>query len=140
MPDKIGQVRSNSDLERMFRDMGDYFAEEIVVVNPDGSPVGGSGGGETSPSTGTTTSVANAIASGTILAANVNRKGATIFNDDTAGTGATLKIKLGATASVSSFTYAIAPMGYYEVPFGYTGVIDGIASAATGNVRITEVV
>lgn len=90
------------------------------------------------PATSAQSTVANSASSVTVLAANAARKGATIFNDDTASTGATLKIKLGATASASSFTYAIAPQGYYEVPFGYTGIIDGIASAATGNARVTE--
>jgi hypothetical protein len=83
-------------------------------------------------------SVANSTSSVSLLASNANRLGATIFNDDTASTGATLKVKLGATASSTSFTVEIAPRGYYEVPYGYTGAIDGIASAATGNARITE--
>ncbi len=84
------------------------------------------------------TSVVNAIATTSLLASNANRLGATIFNDDTANTGATLRVKLGATASATSFTVAIAAQGYYEIPFNYTGAIDGIASAATGNARITE--
>ena len=84
------------------------------------------------------TSVANSATTVSLLASNANRLGATIFNDDTASTGATLKVKLGATASATSYTVAIAPQGYYEVPYGYTGAIDGIASAATGNARISE--
>lgn len=88
--------------------------------------------------TPTQSSVANSVSNVTLLAANANRLGATIFNDDTAGSGATLKVKLGATASASSFTVAVAPQGYFEVPFHYTGIIDGIASAATGNARITS--
>lgn len=94
---------------------------------------------EVRAATPTQTSPANSASSFTVLAANANRLGATIFNDDTAVTGATLKLKLGATASASSFTVEIAPRGYYEVPFGYTGIIDGIASAASGNARVTEV-
>ena len=82
-------------------------------------------------------SVANSTSSVSLLASNANRLGATIYNDDSAG-GATLKVKLGATASATSFTVAIKAEGYFEVPFGYTGAIDGIASAATGNARITE--
>lgn len=93
---------------------------------------------ETRSATGTQTSVANSASNVTVLASNANRLGATIFNDDTAGTGAKLKIKLGATASSTSFTAVISPQGYYEVPFNYTGIIDGIASAATGNARVTE--
>lgn len=93
---------------------------------------------ETRAATPAQSSVANSITSVSLLASNANRLGTTIFNDDTAGSGATLKVKLGATASATSFTVAIAPQGYFEVPFSYTGAIDGIASAATGNARITE--
>lgn len=88
--------------------------------------------------TATQSSVNNSASSVTALAANTTRRGATIFNDDTAVTGATVKLKLGATASSTSFSVIIAPQGYYEVPFGYTGIIDAIASAATGALRITE--
>lgn len=83
-------------------------------------------------------SVANSTSSVTALASNAARRGATLFNDDTAVSGASVKLKLGATASATSFSAVILPQGYYEVPFGYTGVIDAIASAATGNLRITE--
>ncbi len=88
--------------------------------------------------TSTLTNVNNSASSVTVLAANVARRGATIYNDDTAISGAVLKIKFGATASSTSFTVAIQPAGYFEVPFGYTGIIDGIASAATGTARVTE--
>lgn len=114
------------------------IAGNVEVVNDVGNPLPVSGTVSTTlhtSATGTQTSVANAVTNVTLLAANSDRKGATIYNDDTA---AILKIKLGATASASSFTCAIAPGGYYEVPFGYTGIIDGIASVATGNARITE--
>jgi hypothetical protein len=47
-------------------------------------------------------------------------------------------LKLGATASATSFTTKMNPGAYYEVPFGYTGAIDGIWDTATGNARITE--
>ncbi len=89
----------------------------------------------TAPATGTLTSVNNSVTSVTVLASNAARKGATIYNDDTA---AILKIKFGATASSTSFVYAIPAAGYFEVPFGYTGIIDGIASVATGAARVTE--
>jgi len=79
--------------------------------------------------------VANAIANVTLKAANANRKGLMIYND---ATGATLSIKLGATASATSFTVKLVAGAYYEVPYGYTGIIDAIASAAEGNARITE--
>lgn len=84
--------------------------------------------------TSAVTSVAAATSSTTLLALNAQRRGATIHNDSTA----ILYLKLGATASTSSFTVKIAADGYYEVPFGYTGVIDGIWAAANGNARVTE--
>lgn len=79
-------------------------------------------------------SVAGSASSVTILAANTARAGATIANDSSA----VLYLKLGATASTTSFTVAMAANSYYEVPFGYTGIIDGIWASATGSARITE--
>jgi hypothetical protein len=90
--------------------------------------------------TGTTTSVNDQATSVTLLAANPARKGATIYNDSPG----LLYVKLGATASVTDFTALLLGNGsgvggYYEVPAGYTGIIDGIWSAdASGAARITE--
>lgn len=90
---------------------------------------------ETRSATPSQTSVNDTASSTTILASNANRLGATVYNDSTA----VLYLKLGATASTTSFTVAMAAASYYEVPFGYTGVIDGIwASDASGAARITE--
>jgi hypothetical protein len=85
--------------------------------------------------TSTVTSVSASASSTTILAANnVRRYNAAIYNDSTA----TLYLKLGATASVTSFTVRMEAYSYYEVPGDYTGVIDGIWSSATGAARVTE--
>jgi hypothetical protein len=89
---------------------------------------------ETRSATGTTTSVASSASNVTILPSNANRLGATIFNDSTT----ILYLKLGATASTSNFTVKMQADGFYEVPFNYTGIIDGIWSSANGNARITE--
>jgi hypothetical protein len=122
------KAKYTDGITKLFVDQGDgTWAERVVAT---------SGASSSGSATGTQTSVANATSSGTLLAASSARKGAAIYNDDNA---ATLKIKLGAAASATSFTYAIAPGGYYEVPFSYTGIITGIASAATGNARVTEV-
>jgi hypothetical protein len=86
--------------------------------------------------TPTQTSVAGSASSVSLLAANNARKGATITNDSTA----ILYVKLGATASVTSYTVKMQTDAYYEVPFGYVGAIDGIWASATGNARITEIV
>lgn len=90
---------------------------------------------ETRPTTGATTTVAGSASSVTLLASNTSRRGASIYNDSTAD----LYLKLGATASTSSFTEKLGQDERYELPFpAYTGIIDGIWGSATGNARITE--
>jgi hypothetical protein len=84
--------------------------------------------------TATTSSVAGSASSTTLLSSNTSRIGATISNDSTAA----LYLKLGTTASTSSYTIKLLTDDYYEVPFAYTGRIDGIWASATGNARITE--
>ena len=78
-------------------------------------------------------SVTNASTS--ILASNANRLGATIYNEGSA----ICYMKLGATASTTSYTLQIAVGGYYEIPFAYTGAIDGITSSGTAQLRVTEI-
>lgn len=80
------------------------------------------------------TTVAGSATSVSLLASNSNRLGATIANDSTAA----LYVKLGATASTTSYTIKLLQDDYYEIPYGYTGEIDGIWASATGNARITE--
>ena len=81
------------------------------------------------------TSVAAAVANTLVLAANANRIGVAVYNDSIA----TLYLALGTTASTTVFTVALQRYDYYEIPFNYTGQINGYWSAATGSVRITEV-
>jgi hypothetical protein len=92
-------------------------------------------------STSALTNVANAVASGTALAANAARKQAIFFNDDTAAT-VLLKLNSGA-ASATSFSVKILPGQSYELPIMgngvYTGAITCIATAATGTLRVTEI-
>jgi len=85
--------------------------------------------------TGALANVAASATSVTVLAANTSREGATIWNDSTA----ILYLKFGATASVTSATVKMIADSYFEVPFGYTGIIDGIWASATGNARVTEI-
>lgn len=85
--------------------------------------------------TPTQSSVAGNASNVTLLASNASRLGATIFNDSTAF----LYVKLGATSSTTSFSIKLSQDDYYEIPFGYTGIIDGIWASATGNARITEI-
>lgn len=94
------------------------------------------------PSVGALATVASSASSVTILAANAGRRGATIYNESTA------ILYLGFTSSAvstSSYTVQIPPnvgtntVAYYEVPFGYTGQINGIWASANGNARVTEI-
>jgi hypothetical protein len=92
-----------------------------------------------SSSTSTTSSITSVASSGssvTLLASNANRKYATIFNESTK----LLYVKLGATASATSYTVQMPPNSYYELPTIniYTGIIDGIWASANGNARLTE--
>jgi hypothetical protein len=80
------------------------------------------------------TNVAGSASSVTLLAANLSRTGATIFNDSTAS----LYVKFGSTASTTSFTVRLFTNDYYEVPAGYNGIITGIWASASGAARITE--
>lgn len=82
----------------------------------------------------TSSNVASSVSSVNLLPANLNRLGATILNDSQT----TLFIKLGTTASLTSHTVQVSPWGYYEVPYGYTGNIDGIWLIVDGSARITE--
>jgi hypothetical protein len=81
------------------------------------------------------TNVAASATSVTLLASNTSRLAASIFNDSTSA----LYVKLGVTASATSFTVKVLAGGYFELPHPcYTGVIDGVWDSATGTARVTE--
>lgn len=85
-----------------------------------------------------TVTAVNAVANSSynVLAPNANRLGSFIFNN----TNKTLYIKLGATASTSSFTTVLFAQAYWEVAPDYTGTIDVFSpTAATGTVLVTEI-
>jgi len=92
------------------------------------------------PATGTITSVNDTNTDTTILASNVARKGATVFNDSTV----VLYLALANVTSSSTVHSVQVPAGgYFELPLCdggvYTGAIKGIwASDASGAARITE--
>jgi len=85
--------------------------------------------------TATLANVSGATSSTTLIAANTLRKGATIHNDSTA----ILYLKFGSAASSTSFTIKMFEDDYYEVPYGYSGIITGIWASATGAARCTEI-
>ena len=82
----------------------------------------------------TLTTVPASATSVTVLAANVNRTGASIFN----ASSKTLFLAAAASATSTAFTVQIAANGYFEVPFGYTGILSGLWAAANGNAMVTE--
>lgn len=90
---------------------------------------------EATNATSAVTQVASSATNVTLKASNANRRGLSVHNDSTA----ILYLKLGATASTTSYTVKMAADSHYEVPFGYTGIVDGIWASANGNAYVTEI-
>lgn len=89
--------------------------------------------GDSGSSTSSVTSVNDTASSTQLLAANPSRKEVIFSNDSTS----TLYVKLGATASTTSYTAKLSTDDTFITQF--TGRIDGIwSSDASGAVRITE--
>lgn len=114
-----------------------------LVVNSDGSinVQGGSGAAiivkDVRSVTGTESNVASTAAAGgaTILAANANRLGGSVYNDSTQ----ILYLLVGAgTVSSTVYSVAMAASSYFEIPFNYTGILQGIWASANGNARVME--
>jgi len=87
------------------------------------------------------TRVAVAVVNTTLLAVNATRRGAIIHNNSAT---ALLFVKLGAVAAigagVESFTYRVPQLTALEIPYGWTGIIDGIwdVADAAGEALMTE--
>ena len=88
-------------------------------------------------SSSSVTSVVSAAVSTSILASNANRRMAIMVND----TDKNAYVKLGATASTTSFSYKLTPGQTLELPVPvYTGAIDAIwDTSPTGSMRVTEI-
>ena len=96
---------------------------------------GGTGGGGMAISnTATHTQVAASPSAVTILAANPNRTGGSIYNDSTSD----MQVKLGPAATLVDFTLRIIGGGYFEIPFGWTGIITGMWTTAVGTAHVVE--
>jgi hypothetical protein len=87
------------------------------------------------PSTVTTVNVMASITNVTLLQPNMNRLGASIYNDSNCGF---LYINLNVSADSSDFVIKLFPLSYYEVPFGYIGQINGAWSTTDGFARVAE--
>ena len=83
------------------------------------------------------TNVTSAAVSTSILASNANRRMAIMVND----TDKNAYVKLGTTASTTSFSYKLTPGQTLELPIPvYTGAIDAIwDTSPTGSMRVTEI-
>ena len=80
------------------------------------------------------TQVAGSLVVVTLKAANAARKGLTLYNEG----NQPWYVKLGAAATLTSFTVKILRDGYYEVPFGYTGIVTGIQAVSSSSLYVTE--
>jgi len=86
--------------------------------------------------TATLTSVASSASSVQLLAANPQRRGASIQNTSTA----ILYVRIGGgTADITTgHSVQMASNTYFEIPAGYTGAITGIWASANGSANMTE--
>lgn len=86
--------------------------------------------------TATVTQVASSATNVTLLADNPARKGAILQNSSAQN----CFVKLGATASTSSYTIKMEPLSTIIINNDpvYTGIIDGIWDSADGLMAITE--
>lgn len=93
----------------------------------------------TPSTTGTMAQVPSSATAVTILAANTARMGATIVNDSTS----ILYLSLSAAVpTTTAYTVALAAKtttgSVYEVPYAYTGIIQGIWASANGFAAVTQ--
>lgn len=88
------------------------------------------------PTTATSSRPTAATSSGTqkLLDANSGRWGVSLYNEGpSAG-----YVKLGATATVTSYWCIVPALGYAEVPFQFVGQIDAITASGTAQFEVVE--
>jgi hypothetical protein len=97
------------------------------IVNPSG------GGGSLTPTTTSVTSVASSV---TILAANANRLGLSIYNSSTS----TLQLSFTSPATASNSFMTVDPGGFLllDQHLIVSNAIYGIWSSANGTAQVTE--
>lgn len=94
---------------------------------------------QVAPAQGTTTAFAFASASNnSLLAANPNRAGLSIFND----TNANYLVLLGTGITDSKFSFYLPPQSMYDAPMPtYTGPVQGRGwGVGSGSIYVTELV
>ena len=74
----------------------------------------------------------------TLLAANANRHGFSIYNSSTTDILYVKASEVATPVSSSFFTVALYPESYYEDPYNYVGLVTGVWSGATGAALVDE--
>ncbi len=104
-------------------------------------PIGGGPGppiivSQVQPAIGVQTVVPASAVTVTLLAANAGRLGATFYNNSPSRL---IFLRLGAGASLATFTVRMMPRSFYEVEWPtYTGIVTGIWNVASGDCQVTE--
>lgn len=132
---RSGNIQPVLDLDEHSDDNG-IPAKRVKVYNWNAETLTWERGSSASvsPDTATLSNVTMTGSSVTLAASNTDRKGLYIFNDS----GVTVYVKLGTTASSTSFTVKMSDQDYYELPSPiYTGIVTVLG--ASGSVRVTEV-
>lgn len=124
----LSNILTNGNQKTQIQSNGD------VVSNANPLPVSGSQQVITSETT-TAVNATNTVS--TILAANANRKGYTVYNDS--NTPAYIRHALGATTTV--FKFKLDKGSFYEMPsdLNYKGDITAITASGTANLKVTEI-
>lgn len=86
--------------------------------------------------TGTPSTVAVTTTAATALAVNSNRIGGSAYNLPTSASTALLAV--GFTASSSSYTVALVPGAYFELPVNFKGLLSTIVASGTASLLMTE--
>ena len=88
--------------------------------------------------TATVTRVASSATVVTLIASNASRRGLFIYAE---AATATLYVKFGSAATNTSYTVALPPGAYFEMPARpiYTGIVTGIWSSVDGAAQVTEI-
>jgi hypothetical protein len=112
---------------------GNQYCQAVSLVDTSGNSYLAN---TPTPASSTQASVASSATDVTILAANTERKGCTIYNESIG----TLYVLLSTgTSSTTRYSLQIAPNSALILKVGdYSGVIKGLWSAANGFARVTE--
>ena len=119
-------IRTDAPSTRTDAD-GDYEAPQFTAGRLAATVDGGC-------STATLANVATSTTSATLVASNSSRRVAIIVNESSV----VMYVKYGATASATSYTYALQASETVKED-RYTGIITGTLASSTGTARVTEV-